>query len=124
MLNMFDADANGGQAADGLIPGRFLGLHRFRKDGVDGARELVVAEMKALGMLVPHVTKNKEGEEVVADAEPRTIQTPFGDRSGVVVEPWLTDQWYVDAEKLAFAPMQAVRAGRIEIVQIVRRACR
>ena len=116
MLNMFDADANVIQTADGLIPDRFLGLHRFRKDGVDGARELVVAEMKALGLLVPHVSKNKEGEEVLSDAEPRTIQTPFGDRSGVVIEPWLTDQWYVDAEKLAVAPMQAVRGGRIEIV--------
>ena len=116
MLNMFDADANVTQTADGLIPDRFLGLHRFRKDGVDGARELVVAEMKALGLLVPHVSKNKEGEEVLSDAEPRTIQTPFGDRSGVVIEPWLTDQWYVDAEKLAVAPMQAVRDGRIEIV--------
>ena len=116
MLNMFDADANVTQTADGLIPDRFLGLHRFRKDGVDGARELVVAEMKALGLLVPHVSKNKEGEEVLSDAEPRTIQTPFGDRSGVVIEPWLTDQWYVDAEKLAVAPMQAVREGRIEIV--------
>ncbi|WP_449473542.1 valine--tRNA ligase [Sphingobium chungangianum] len=116
MLNMFDADANVVQTADGLIPERFLGLHRFRRDGVDGARELVVAEMTALGMLVPHVTKNKEGEEVEADFEPRTIQTPFGDRSGVVIEPWLTDQWYVDAEKLAVAPMQAVRDGRIEIV--------
>ena len=116
MLNMFDADANVVQTADGLIPERFLGLHRFRRDGVDGARELVVAEMKALGMLVPHVTKNKEGEEVAADFEPRTIQTPFGDRSGVVIEPWLTDQWYVDAGKLAVAPMQAVRDGRIEIV--------
>ena len=116
MLNMFDADANVVQTADGLIPERFLGLHRFRRDGVDGARELVVAEMKALGLLVPHVSKNKEGEEVLSDAEPRTIQTPFGDRSGVVIEPWLTDQWYVDAEKLAQAPMQAVRDGRIEIV--------
>jgi valyl-tRNA synthetase len=116
MLNMFDADANVIQTADGLIPDRFLGLHRFRRDGVDGARELVVAEMKALGLLVPHVTKTKEGEEVESDAEPRTIQTPFGDRSGVVIEPWLTDQWYVDAEKLAVAPMQAVRDGRIEIV--------
>ena len=116
MLNMFDADANVVQTADGLITERFLGLHRFRRDGVDGARELVVAEMKALGLLVPHVTKNKEGEEVEADFEPRTIQTPFGDRSGVVIEPWLTDQWYVDAGKLAVAPMQAVRDGRIEIV--------
>ncbi|WP_242124795.1 valine--tRNA ligase [Sphingobium sp. Sx8-8] len=116
MLNMFDADANVVQTADGLIPERFLGLHRFRHDGRDGARELVVAEMKALGLLVPYVSKNKEGEEVEADFEPRTIQTPFGDRSGVVIEPWLTDQWYVDAEKLAVAPMQAVRDGRIEIV--------
>jgi valyl-tRNA synthetase len=116
MLNMFDADANVVQTADGLIPDRFLGLHRFRKDGVDGAREAVVAEMKALGLLVPHVTKDKEGEEVEADFEPRTIQTPFGDRSNVVIEPWLTDQWYVDAEKLAIAPMQAVRDGAIEIV--------
>jgi len=116
MLNMFDADANVVQTADGLIPDRFLGLHRFKKDGVDGAREIVVAEMKVLGLLVPHVTKNKEGEEVAADFEPRTIQTPYGDRSGVVIEPWLTDQWYVDAGKLAVAPMQAVRDGRIEIV--------
>ena len=116
MLNMFDADANVVQTADGLIPDRFLGLHRFKKDGVDGAREIVVAEMKALGLLVPHVTKNKEGEDVAADFEPRTIQTPYGDRSGVVIEPWLTDQWYVDAGKLAVAPMQAVRDGRIEIV--------
>ena len=116
MLNMFDADANVIQTADGLIPDRFLGLHRFRRDGVDGARELVVAEMKGLGLLVPHVTKNKDGEPQEADFEPRTIQTPYGDRSGVVIEPWLTDQWYVDAEKLAVAPMQAVRDGRIEIV--------
>ena len=116
MLNMFDADANVIQTADGLIPDRFLGLHRFRRDGADGARELVVAEMKGLGLLVPHVTKNKDGEPQEADFEPRTIQTPYGDRSGVVIEPWLTDQWYVDAEKLAVAPMQAVRDGRIEIV--------
>ena len=116
MLNMFDADANVVQTADGLIPDRYLGLHRFRKDGVDGAREAVVAEMKALGFLVPHVTRNKEGEAVEADFEPRTIQTPFGDRSNVVIEPWLTDQWYVDAARLAVAPMQAVRDGRIEIV--------
>ncbi|MFK4792142.1 valine--tRNA ligase [Sphingobium sp. ZW T5_29] len=116
MLNMLDADANVVQTSDGLIPERFVGLHRFRRDGVDGARELVVAEMKALGLLVPHVSKNKDGEEVLSDAEPRTIQTPFGDRSGVVIEPWLTDQWYVDAAKLAVAPMQAVRDGRIDIV--------
>ncbi|HEX2813722.1 MAG TPA: class I tRNA ligase family protein, partial [Sphingopyxis sp.] len=112
MLNMFDGDANVIQTADGLIPDEYLGLHRFKRDGVDGARELVVQRMKALGFLIPHV--DKDGAE--HDAEPRTIQTPFGDRGGVVIEPWLTDQWYVDAEKLAVAPMQAVRDGRIEIV--------
>ena len=110
MLNMFDADAKVVQTADGMVPDAYLGMDRF------DARKAVVAEMKALGMLVPHVTKNKDGEAVEADFEPRTIQTPHGDRSGVVIEPWLTDQWYVDAAKLAIAPTQAVRDGRIEIV--------
>ncbi|MBX7535532.1 valine--tRNA ligase [Qipengyuania sp. GH1] len=116
MLNMLDGEANVCQTADGLVPEEFIGLHRFRRDGVDGARELVVARMKELGLLIPHVTKNKEGEPVEHDAEPRTIATPFGDRGGVVIEPWLTDQWYVDAEKLAAAPIAAVKDGTIEIV--------
>ncbi|OZA93931.1 MAG: valine--tRNA ligase [Erythrobacter sp. 34-65-8] len=112
MLNMLDADGNVCQTADGLVPEEFLGLHRFRRDGVDGARERVVMRMKEHGCLIPHV--DKDGEE--HDAEPRTIQTPFGDRGGVVIEPWLTDQWYVDAEKLAVKPIEAVRSGAIEIV--------
>jgi valyl-tRNA synthetase len=112
MLNMFDAEANVVQTAWNDIPERFLGLHRFRRDGVDGAREAVVAEMKALDCLVPHI--DKDGEE--HDAEPRTIQTPYGDRGGVVVEPWLTDQWYVDAETLAKPAIEAVRSGAIDIV--------
>lgn len=112
MLNMFDGDANVIQTADGLIPAEYLGLHRFKRDGVDGARELVVQRMKEAGFLIPHA--DKDGGE--HDAEPRTIQTPFGDRGGVVIEPWLTDQWYVDAETLAQPPMQAVRDGRINIV--------
>jgi valyl-tRNA synthetase len=116
MLNMFDADANVVQTADGLIPSEFIGLHRFKRDGVDGAREHVVNQMKQLGLLVLHVTKNKEGEEVAVDAEPRTIQTPYGDRSGVVIEPWLTDQWYVDADTLAKPAIEAVKSGAIEIV--------
>ena len=116
MLNMLDAEANVCQTADGLVPEEFLGLHRFKRDGVDGARELVVARMKELGFLIPHVTKDKEGNEVLHDAEPRTIATPFGDRGGVVIEPWLTDQWYVAAEKLAKAPIEAVKDGTIEIV--------
>lgn len=116
MLNMLDAEANVCQTADGLVPEEFLGLHRFRRDKVDGARELVVARLKEQGLLIPHVTKDKDGEPVEHDAEPRTIATPFGDRGGVVIEPWLTDQWYVDAAKLAEKPIQAVRDGDIEII--------
>ncbi len=116
MLNMLDAEANVCQTADGLVPEEFLGLHRFKRDGVDGARELVVARMKEQGYLIPHITKDKEGNDVEHDAEPRQIATPFGDRGGVVIEPWLTDQWYVNAAELAKKPIEAVRSGDIQIV--------
>ena len=110
MLNMFDAEAKVVQTADGLVPAEFVGLDRF------DARALVVQRMKDAGFLIPHVTKDKDGAETEHDAEPRTIQTPFGDRGGVVIEPWLTDQWYVNAAELAKAPLEAVRSGAIEIV--------
>lgn len=117
MLNMFDADANVVQVADGLVPPRYLGLHRFKHDGEEGAREVVVAEMKTLGLLVLHPGKaDAEGNVPMLEAEARTIQTPFGDRGGVVIEPWLTDQWYVNAAQLAKAPIEAVKSGAIEIV--------
>jgi len=106
MFNMFDAEAQVVQTADGLVPEQFLGQDRF------AARAMVVAAMKEAGFLVPHI--DKDGVE--HDFEPRTIQTPFGDRGGVVIEPWLTDQWYVDAAALASAPIAAVRSGAIEIV--------
>jgi valyl-tRNA synthetase len=109
MLNMLDADANLCQTADGLIPQRYLGMERF------AARVAVVAELKELGCLIPHVVE-KDGEQVEHDAEPRTIQTPYGDRGGVVIEPWLTDQWYVNAGELAKAPIEAVKSGAVEIV--------
>jgi len=106
MLNMLDAKACIVQTADGLIPEAFLGLSTVE------ARKAVVARLKDEGVLIPHI--DKDGEE--HDAEPRTIQTPFGDRSGVVIEPWLTDQWYVDAKTLAQPAIQAVRGGDIKIV--------
>ena len=106
MLNMLDADAAVCQTADGLIPSEFIGLDRF------DARKLVVERLKADGFLVPHI--DKDGAE--HDAEPRVIQTPFGDRGGVVIEPWLTDQWYVNAAELAKKPIEAVRSGDIQIV--------
>jgi len=116
MLNMLDGEANVCQTADGLVPDEFIGLHRFKRDGVAGARELVVQRLKEQGYLIPHIAKSKDGEETEHDAEPRTIATPFGDRGGVVIEPWLTDQWYVDAKTLAQPAIKAVRDGSIEIV--------
>ncbi|MGB3711327.1 MAG: valine--tRNA ligase [Erythrobacter sp.] len=120
MLNMLDADANVVQTADGLVPEEFIGLHRFRAEKVageaHGARELVIERLKESGHLIPHIAKTKKGEEVEMDAEPRAIATPFGDRGGVVIEPWLTDQWYVDAAKLAEKPIAQVRSGEVEIV--------
>ena len=110
MLNMFDAEAKVVQTADALVPDKYLGLDRFV------VREMIVADMKAAGCLIPHVSKDKDGEAVEADFEPRVIQQPYGDRGGVPIEPWLTDQWYVNAEELAKAPLEAVRSGAIEIV--------
>jgi valyl-tRNA synthetase len=96
MLNMFDGQAKIVQTADGLIPTELLGLSR------EAARKAVVALLEADGTL----------EKV----EERVIPTPYGDRSGVVIEPWLTDQWYVNVMPLAERAMAATRAGEIKIV--------
>src|SRR3546814_7563272 len=89
MLNMLDATAKVAPTADGLIPADLIGLDRF------AARKRFVALLDEAGLL----------ERV----EDRVIQTPYGDRSGVVIEPWLTDQWYVDAATLAKPATQGVR---------------
>ena len=96
MLNMFDAQAYVVQTQDGLVPQDLIGLTR------EEARNAVVARLEEEGALVR--------------VEDRVIPTPFGDRSGVVIEPWLTDQWYVDAAKLARPAIQAVRNGDVRIV--------
>ncbi|QZH73842.1 MAG: valine--tRNA ligase [Erythrobacter sp.] len=106
MLNMLDAEARVCQTADGLIPAELLGLDRFE------ARKRVVEMLRDSGHLVPWA----DADGLFHDAEPRVIATPFGDRGGVVIEPWLTDQWYVDAAELAKKPIEAVRSGEIEIV--------
>ncbi|WP_313534844.1 valine--tRNA ligase [Sphingomonas sp.] len=106
MLNMLDAKAAICQTQDGLVPAELVGLDRFE------ARKAIVARLKDEGFLVPFI--DKEGAE--HDAEPRTIQTPYGDRSGQVIEPWLTDQWYVDAATLAKPAIKAVRSGATKIV--------
>ncbi len=96
MLNMLDSEARVIQTEDGLIPADLIGLDRFE------ARRILVERLEAEGVLT--------------NVEDRTIQTPFGDRSGTVIEPWLTDQWYVDAHTLAQPAIEAVRDGRIKIV--------
>ncbi|HUE80395.1 MAG TPA: valine--tRNA ligase [Sphingomicrobium sp.] len=96
MLNMLDAQARLVQTGDGLIPQELVGLDRIE------ARKRVVEMLEAEGAL----------EQV----EERVIATPFGDRSGAVIEPWLTDQWYVDARKLAGPVLEATRSGAIKIV--------
>ena len=74
------------------VPEKYQGLERFV------ARKQVVADMEAEGFLL--------------QIEDKTIMQPFGDRSGVVVEPYLTDQWYVDAETLAKPAIEAVESGK------------
>jgi valyl-tRNA synthetase len=96
MLNMLDAEARIAQTRDGLVPEELVGLDRF------DARKQVVEVLEAEGLL----------ERV----EDRLVQVPHGDRSGAVIEPWLTDQWYVDAATLSKPAIEAVRSGDIRVV--------
>jgi valyl-tRNA synthetase len=83
-------------AINDAAPERFRGMDRF------DARKAVLAELEALGLL----------EKI----EPHTLKVPRGDRSGAVIEPWLTPQWYVDAKKLAAPAIEAVEQGSIQFV--------
>jgi len=96
MLNMLDAAGRVVQTQDGLVPDALIGLDRFE------ARTRVVEMLDAEGFL----------ERV----EDRLVQVPHGDRSGAIIEPWLTDQWYVDAATLAKPAIDAVRSGEIRVV--------
>jgi valyl-tRNA synthetase len=79
-----------------LVPEPYRGLDRY------DARKAVVADIDAEGLTIM--------------VEDKTIMQPFGDRSGVVIEPMLTDQWYVDAATLAKPAIEAVRSGDIAVV--------
>ena len=92
VINILTADA----CLNENVPKQFQGLDRF-----DG-RKAVVAAMDALGLL-----------EKIDDHQ---LKVPRGDRSGVVIEPWLTLQWYVDAKKLAGPAIEAVETGAVEFI--------
>jgi valyl-tRNA synthetase len=63
-----------------------------------------------------HIVDLLTSLELVEKIEPHPHMVPHGDRSGVVIEPWLTDQWYVDAKTLAQPALAAVRDGRTKFV--------
>ena len=92
MINIFDKHAHLNDA----VPEAYRGLERFK------ARKQVVADLEAL--------------ELVEKIEPNTHMVPHGDHSQVVIEPWLTEQWYVNAEVLARPAIAAVEQGDIQFV--------
>ncbi|MDH4311413.1 MAG: valine--tRNA ligase, partial [Gammaproteobacteria bacterium] len=92
LLNIFTADAT----LNDEVPAQYRGLDRFE------ARKRVVADLEAAGLL----------EKV----DPHTLPVPRGDRSQAVLEPWLTDQWYVRIAPLAAPAIAAVEDGRIRFV--------
>ena len=98
-----------------LVPEELRGLDRFE------AREKVVEQItsEGLAVLVNEEFKDEEGEtqtRLVPYVENKPIMQPFGDRSKVVIEPMLTDQWFVDAEKVVGPALEAVRTGEIKIM--------
>ncbi|MGL4414849.1 valine--tRNA ligase, partial [Roseinatronobacter monicus] len=103
-----------------LVPDHLRGLDRY------AARKAVVEEITSEGLAVmtradDPLLGRKLGEEddpaaLVPLVEAKKIMQPFGDRSKVVIEPMLTDQWFVDAEKVVGPALDAVRDGRVKIM--------
>ncbi len=90
-----------------LVPDAYRGLDRFE------ARKRIVADITAEGLAVTVV----DGEgNAVPFVEAKKIMQPFGDRSGVVIEPMLTDQWFADTATLAGPAIASVREGRTDFV--------
>ena len=92
VINILDRDARINENA----PDHLKGLDRFE------ARDAIIKEVEGLGLL----------EKI----EDNLMTVPYGDRSGVVIEPWLTDQWFVDAATLAKPAIEAVEQGKTKFV--------
>jgi valyl-tRNA synthetase len=116
-----------------LVPDELRGLDRFE------ARKRVVEQITAEGLAVmvprprpaldagplPNMGaamnakvpgQARDGVEMIPLVESKTIMQPFGDRSKVVIEPMLTDQWFVDTAKIVDPALEAVRSGRTKII--------
>ena len=116
------AIANGAQefdeamiAAMNLVPDEYRGMDRFE------ARKKVVADISAEGLavMVDQTSTDENGNEVVTSVpfvEAKPIMQPFGDRSKVVIEPLLTDQWFVETSKIVEPALEAVRSGATKIM--------
>jgi len=92
LLNIMTLDA----ALNDAVPAPYRGLNRGE------ARKRVVADLEALGLI----------ERI----EPHKLMVPHGDRSQAVLEPLLTDQWFIDIKPLALPAIQAVESGRVRFV--------
>ena len=95
-VQAFNIDGSVNSTFDGSLPAQFAGLDRFE------ARKQIVAAFEAAGLL--------EG------IEPHALKVPKGDRSGTIIEPWLTDQWYVSTKPLADKAIAVVESGEIQFV--------
>jgi len=93
---IFNLDGSINTELDSSLPDNYAGLDRYE------ARKQIVAAFEAAGLL-----------EKIDD---HALKVPRGDRSGVVIEPWLTDQWYVSTKPLAEPAIAAVEDGRIQFV--------
>jgi valyl-tRNA synthetase len=100
VINLFTPDAVMNENA----PAAYQGMDRFV------ARDKIVLDLDAEGLLVK--------------TEDHVYKRPYGDRSGVVIEPYLTDQWFVRAEPLAKPSIEAVKDGRIRFIPEKRTGAR
>jgi len=91
-INIFTPDARLNDAA----PASYRGLDRFE------ARERIIEDLKAMGLLV--------------EEKPHNMVVPRGDRSGQIIEPYLTDQWFVKMDTLGKIGLEAFESGNIEFV--------
>ena len=92
MINVLDAHARINENA----PDKYVGMDRFE------ARKQIIEDLEAL--------------DLVERIDDHVLMVPYGDRSNVVIEPWLTDQWYVDAATLAKPAIEAGERGETVFV--------